>query len=72
MGTVEDLKFEIYEDIDPKESCKHHSPSWNALKTTMSVDRFDNRFANVKSVCMDCGADIVAEWKTNNTNLEYK
>ena len=45
-----------------KKECVNHTPSWNGLKTTMSVDRFDNRFANVESTCIDCGVKLQATW----------
>lgn len=45
-----------------REPCKHE-PSWNGMKTHMSVDRFYNRFAHVESVCMNCGIALVAKFE---------
>lgn len=54
-----------------KKECVNHTPSWNGLKTIMSVDRFDNRFANVESVCMDCGVELVARFEIKEITLDH-
>lgn len=48
-----------------REPCEHNA-SWNTLKTSMSVDVFDNRFAHVDSVCIDCGVKLTANWIARN------
>jgi hypothetical protein len=45
-----------------KEPCKHEA-SWSKLRTSLSVDRFHNRFADVTSICMNCGVELKATWE---------
>lgn len=46
-----------------KKKCEKHEASYSETRTSMSVDEYDNKYSHVRSVCINCGCELVAEWR---------